>query len=112
VFLAGGIVAQSLFFRVARQWRMHFGSVALDTARERARVVCERLLIGMLVVGSFTAGSMGAFLLFAWPPLTGPIILGYLLAFILVRLSLTATRFFIAPGGARMRLLQDASAND
>ena len=105
VFLAGGIVAQSLFFRVARQWRMHFGGVALDTARERARVVCERLLIGMLVVASFTAGSMGAFLLFAWPPLTGPIILGYLLAFVLVRLGLAATHFFLAPGADRMRLV-------
>ena len=105
VFLAGGLVAQSLFFRVARPWRMHFGAVALGTARERARVVSERLLIGMLVVAAFAAGSMGAFLLFAWPPLTGPIILGYLLAFLLVRLSLTATRFFLAPGAPRMRLV-------
>ena len=71
VFLAGGIVGQSLFFRLARPWRMHFGAVTLDTARERARVVSERLLIGMLVVAAFAAGSMGAFLLFAWPPLTG-----------------------------------------
>jgi small-conductance mechanosensitive channel len=105
VFLAGGIVGQSLFFRLARPWRMHFGAVTLDTARERARVVSERLLIGMLVVASFAAGSMGAFLLFAWPPLTGSIILGYLLAFVLVRLSLAATRFFLAPGADRMRLV-------
>jgi small-conductance mechanosensitive channel len=105
VFLAGGIVGQSLFFRLARTWRMHFGEVTLDTARERARVVSERLLIGMLVVAAFAAGSMGAFLLFAWPPLTGSIILGYLLAFVLVRVSLAATRFFLAPGADRMRLV-------
>jgi small-conductance mechanosensitive channel len=105
VFLAGGFIAQYLFFRLARPWRMHFGAVTLDTARERARVVSERLLIGMLVVASFAAGSMGAFLLFAWPPLTGSIILGYLLAFVLVRLSLAVTRFFLAPGAARMRLV-------
>lgn len=105
VFLAGGILAQSLFFHLARSWRTHLGEATLHTARQRAHVVGERLLVGILVTAAFAAGSMGAFLLFAWPPLTGPIILGYLLAFLLVRLSLTATRFFIAPGGARMRLL-------
>jgi small-conductance mechanosensitive channel len=84
---------------------MHLGAMTLDTARERARAASERLLFGMLVVAAFAAGSMGTFLLFAWPPLTGPIILGYLLAFVLVRLSLTATRFFLAPGGPRMRLV-------
>jgi len=105
VFLAGGIVAQYLLFRLSRRWRMHFNAVTLDTARERAWVDTERLLFAMLVVASFAAGSMGAFLLFAWPPLTGPIILGYLLAFLLVRLSLAATRFFLAPGAPRMRLV-------
>lgn len=105
VFLAGGIGAQYLFFRLALPWRMHFGAVSLDTARQRASVVSERLLFGTLIVAAFAAGSMGAFLLFAWPPLTGPIILGYLLAFVLVRLSLTATRFFLAPGADRMRLV-------
>jgi small-conductance mechanosensitive channel len=105
VFLAGGIVAQHLFFRFALPWRVHFGAVTLNTARQRASVVSERLLFGTLSVAAFAAGSMGAFLLFAWPPLTGPIILGYLLAFLLVRLSLTATRFFLAPGADRMRLI-------
>src|SRR4029077_12255121 len=94
----GGIAAQCLFFRLARQWRTHIGAMTLDTARERARVASERLLVGMLVTAAFAAGSMGAFLLFAWPPLTGPIILGYLLAFLLVRLCLTETRLFFSPG--------------
>jgi small-conductance mechanosensitive channel len=105
IFLVSGIVAQHLFFRVTRPWRVHFDALTLNTARERARVVSERLVFATLVVAAFAAGSMGAFLLFAWPPLTGPIILGYLLAFLLVRLSLTATRFFIAPGAPRLRLV-------
>ena len=105
VFLAGGIIAQYLFFRLARPWRTHFDAVTLDTVRQRASVVSERLLFATLNVASFTAGSMGAFLLFAWPPLTGSIVLGYLLAFVLVRLSLTAARFFLAPGADRMRLV-------
>jgi small-conductance mechanosensitive channel len=106
VFLVGGSIARYLFFHLARPWRMHLGAMTLDTAPERARAASERLLFGMLIVAAFAAGSMGAFLLFAWPPLTGAIILGYLLAFVLVRLSLTATRFFLAPGGPRMRLVQ------
>jgi small-conductance mechanosensitive channel len=105
VFLAGGMGAQYLLFRLARPWRTHFDALTLTTARARARTVSERMLFGMLLVGAFAAGSMGAFLLFAWPPLTGSIILGYLLAFLLVRLSLTATRFFLAPGAERLRLV-------
>jgi small-conductance mechanosensitive channel len=105
VFLAGGIGAQWLFFRLARPWRAHFEALTLTTRHERARAASERLLFGTLLIGVFAAGSMGAFLLFAWPPLTGSIILGYLLAFLATRLSLTATRFFLAPGAPRLRLV-------
>src|SRR5271166_1326839 len=104
VFLAGGIGAQMLFFRLMRPWREHFNTLTLATPRERASAVSERLLFGTLIIVAFAAGSMGAFLLFAWPPLTGSIILGYLLAFLVVRLGLTATRFFLAPTAERLRL--------
>jgi small-conductance mechanosensitive channel len=106
VFLAGGIVARWLLFRAARRWRAHFDELALATAWERARAAVERLVFGLLLIGAFAAGSMGAFLLFTWPPATGSIILGYLLAFTATRLSLTATRFFLAPGAERLRLVR------
>lgn len=105
VFLAGGIGARMLFFYLARPWLAHFNTIRLSTPRERAAAVGQRLLFGTLVIASFAAGSMGAFLLFRWPPLTGPIILGYLLAFVAIRLSLTTTRFFFAPGAEHLRLL-------
>jgi small-conductance mechanosensitive channel len=105
MFVAGGIGAQFLFLRLARPWRAHFGALALATPRERAAALCERLLFGTLIIAVFAAGSMGAFLLFSWPPLTGSIILGYLLAFLLIRLGLTTTRFFLAPGAEHLRLL-------
>ncbi len=97
VFLAAGIGAQALFLWAARPWRVHFGTLSLATARDRIAAVCERLVFATLVIAAFAAGSMGAYLLFAWPPLTGSIILGYLLAFLAIRLSLTATRFFLPP---------------
>jgi small-conductance mechanosensitive channel len=106
VFLAGGIGAQWLFYSFSRPWRAHFSVLALTTARDRARAVRERALFGTLLIGAFAAGSMGAFLLFVWPPLTGSIILGYLFASLLTRLSLTATRFFLAPGAERLRLVR------
>ena len=68
-------------------------------------MVCERLLFVMLIIAVSAAGSMGTFLLFAWPPLTGSIILGYLLAFLAIRLGMTATRFFLAPSAERLRLV-------
>ena len=105
VFLAGGIGARALFFYLARPWLAHFNAMKLSTPRERATAVGERLLFGTLIIASFAAGSMGAFLLFRWPPLTGPIILGYLLAFLTIRLSLTATRFFFSPGAEHLRLV-------
>jgi moderate conductance mechanosensitive channel len=105
VFLAGGIGAQRLLFHAARRWRAHFNDLALATAWERARAAVERLVFGLLIIGAFAAGSMGAFLLFSWPPATGSIILGYLLAFTAARLGLTATRFFLAPGAERLRLV-------
>jgi small-conductance mechanosensitive channel len=103
VFLAGGIGTQMLFYRLARPWREHFNALTLANPRERAAAVCERLLFATLIIAAFTAGSMGAFLLFEWPPLTGSIILGYLLAFLVVRLAATSTRFFLAPSAERLR---------
>jgi small-conductance mechanosensitive channel len=105
-FLAGGIGVQRLFYHSAKRWRAHLGALTLSTARYRAKAAAERLIFGTLLIGAFAAGSMGAFLLFAWPPATGSIILGYLLAFLTVRLSLTVTRFFLAPGAERLRLVR------
>jgi moderate conductance mechanosensitive channel len=105
VFLAGAVGAQRLLFHLARHWRAHFDALTLATPRERAVAAGERLLFGTLMIATYAAGGMGAFLLFAWPPLTGSIILGYLLAFLTIRLALTVTRFFLAPGAERLRLV-------
>ena len=105
VFVAGGIAAQFLFLRLARPWRAHFGVLTLETPRQRLSAVCERLVFVILIIAVSAAGSMGTFLLFAWPPLTGSIILGYLLAFLAIRLGKTVIRFFLAPNAERLRLV-------
>ena len=111
VFLAAGIGAQMLFLWAARPWRVHFGTLTLATPRDRIAAVVERAAFATLVIAAFAAGSMGAYLLFAWPPLTGSIILGYLLAFLAIRLSLTATRFFLAPTAEHLRLVPVSKTN-
>ena len=65
---------------------------------------------GLLVLLAFAVGSIGAFLLFDWPPLLKQIVLGYLLVFLIVRLVLVLGRFLLAPGAERFRLVPMATA--
>jgi small-conductance mechanosensitive channel len=61
------------------------------------------------MVAAFAIGSVGAFLALDWPPLLHEIGLGYLLAFLALRLALVAGRFLLAPGGERFRILPMAT---
>ena len=104
-FVAGGLVAQWLFRFAARPWLAHFDHHDVATLEHRLTVLVERLAFAILSLGAFAAGSMGTFLLFSWPASSGMIILGYLWATLLVRLSLAVSRFFLAPGAERLRLV-------
>jgi small-conductance mechanosensitive channel len=104
-FVAGGIAAQRLFLFAARPWLAHFDRLNVATLEHRLEVLAERLAFAILLVGAFAAGSMGTFLLFSWPASSGSMILGYLWATLLIRLSHTVSRFFLAPGAERLRLV-------
>ncbi len=104
-FVAGGIAAQRLFLLAARPWLAHFDRHDVATLQHRLAIVGERLAFGILLLGIFVAGSMGTFLLFSWPASSGSTILGYLWATLLIRLSHTLSRFFLAPGAERWRLV-------
>ena len=104
-FVAGGIAAQRLFRFAARPWLAHFDRHDVATLGHRLAVLVERLAFAILVLGTFAAGSMGTFLLFSWPASSGSMILGYLWATLVVRLSQTVSRFLIAPGAERLRLV-------
>jgi hypothetical protein len=60
---------------------------------------------------AFAIGSVGAFLLFEWPPLLKQIVLAYLLVFLIVRLVLVLGRFLLAPGAERFRIVPMATAS-
>src|SRR3546814_4223597 len=68
-------------------------------------LVAVRLAYGVGIVAAFAIGSVGAFLVFDWPPLLRQIVLAYLLAFLTLRVALTFSRFFLAPGGERFRVV-------
>ena len=104
-FVAGGIAAQRLFLFAARPWLAHFDRLDVATLEHRLAVLVERLAFAVLLLGTFAAGSMGTFLLFSWPASSGSMILGYLWATLVIRLSHTVSRFFLAPGAERLRLV-------
>ena len=58
---------------------------------------------------AFAIGSVGAFLLFEWPPLLKEIVLAYLMVFLIVRLVLVLGRFLLAPGAERFRVIPMAT---
>jgi hypothetical protein len=65
---------------------------------DRLRAVAMRLAFGAGLVAAFALGSVGAFLAFDWPPLLREIVLGYLLAFLALRLALVVGGFLLSPG--------------
>ncbi len=104
-FVALGFGAEWLYYRVAAPLETWIIALPLDTARQRVRAIGVRLAYAIGMVASFALGSVGAFLLFDWPLLLKEILLGYLLAFLCLRLALVAGRFLLAPGGERFRIL-------
>src|SRR5262245_12850943 len=109
-FVALGFGIEWLFRRVTRGVQTWIVHVPLDTVGERLRAVAIRLAFGLGLVASFAVGSVGAFLLFDWPPLLREIVLGYLVAFLITRLALVLTRFLLAPGGERFRIVPMSTA--
>ena len=68
-FVGAGLVAEWLFLRGTRRLRRG----VLGAPRRRSAAVCARsalrLLLALVSVVMFAAASLGAFLLFDWPPL-------------------------------------------
>lgn len=70
----------------------------MEKVSQRVISLVARLVYGVLLVAAFGIGSIGAFLIFDWPPLLRELLLGYLLAFLGFWLAVVASRFLLAPG--------------
>ena len=86
------------FMRGARNWIIN---TEFPSVGDRLRAMMARLAYGIGWTTSFAIGSVGAFLCFNWPPLLREIVLGYLVAFLCLRLARVFAGFLLAPGGGR-----------
>lgn len=108
-FVGLGFGLERLFWLVTPSFRRRTIATSLDTVEERLRAAGRRVLYGLGLLLSFAGGSVGAFLLFDWPPLLQQTVLSYLLVFLVIRLTLLAGRFMLAPGAERFRLMPVAT---
>ncbi|MFO0996154.1 MAG: mechanosensitive ion channel family protein [Alphaproteobacteria bacterium] len=104
-FLALGVGAEQLYYRILASVERWIVTLPLETVQQRLRAISVRLAFGTGIVAAFAIGSIGAFLALDWPPLLREIVLGYLIAIVAVRLVLAFGRFLLAPGGERFRIL-------
>ena len=103
VFVGLGFGAEWLFVRATarlRSWIL--GLPSTETIGQRLTAMLARLVYGAALVSVFGLASVGAFLIFDWPPLLREILLRYLLAFLGLRLALVVSRFLLAPGTAEV----------
>jgi small-conductance mechanosensitive channel len=105
VFLGCGFLAEWLLRRLLSGVQRWFVGISLQTVGDRLRAAAIRLAFAAGLVLAFGIGSVGAFLLFEWPPFLREIVLAYLLALLILRMVLAFGRFAIAPGGERFRLV-------
>jgi small-conductance mechanosensitive channel len=105
VFVGLGFGAERFYHWIGKGAYAYIIALKLDTVAQRLRAVAIRLAYGLGMVASFAVGSVGGFLALDWPPLLREIVLGYLMAFLVLQLTLVAARFFLAPGADRFRIL-------
>ena len=87
MFLGLGILVERLYWRATTGFRQRLIAMQLDTVEARLKAVGLRLAFGLGWIGSFAVGSLGAFLLFDWPPLLHGLIARVLLVVIVVWLT-------------------------
>ena len=99
LFVGLGFGVEWLFWRATTRFQARIDSLTLDTVRQRLLAVGMRFALGIGGIASFALGSFCAFLAFEWPSFLKQLVLGYLAAFLVLRLVVGIARFLLAPGG-------------
>ncbi|MCB1744471.1 MAG: hypothetical protein KDK91_29155, partial [Gammaproteobacteria bacterium] len=110
VFLFVGCGLEWLYWRY-----MQLGLRRLELSRPLGLGMIVRWALaraGMLLGGAllFALGCIGTFAAFDWPPLVGELVLSLLLAVVIVRVVMVATRFVFAPRADTLRLVPLSTA--
>jgi small-conductance mechanosensitive channel len=98
-FVALGAGTEWLFRKVTARPQQRVVGMPMETVPERMRTIGLRLAFGLSEVAIFGLGSIGAFLVFYWPPLLHRVVLVCLIAAVVLRLALVLGRFLLAPDG-------------
>jgi moderate conductance mechanosensitive channel len=104
-FAALGFGLEALYLRATRRVRIRLEEARPASVAERLRTFGIRFTFALSVVAVFALGSVGAFLALQWPPLLREIVVGYLTAFVALRLTLMGARFLLAPGAPQLRIV-------
>jgi small-conductance mechanosensitive channel len=97
--LGVGFGAEWLYRRATSGIAAWIAGLQPQIVAERLRAMTASLALGLGAVLVFAAASIGVFLAFAWPPLLGSTVVGYLVAFLILRVAWVLGRFLLAPGG-------------
>jgi moderate conductance mechanosensitive channel len=117
LFAALGYGLERLAWMASPKLRQWIGDQPRVTALDRVRLLGARTAYGFGLVGVFLIGSIGAFVLIEWPPLTRAVVIGLLLAIVMIRaisiigqvIFSRVTRWF--KGGQAFRLLPISDAD-
>ncbi|SKB97656.1 Small-conductance mechanosensitive channel [Bosea thiooxidans] len=96
-FLILGLGAERLCWALSAHYRASLGNRPVLSVKERFRTAGLRLATLIAGIAIFAAGSLGAFLLFAWPPLLKQIMLALLVAVLITRGALALLDFAMFP---------------
>ncbi|MEX6506651.1 mechanosensitive ion channel family protein [Jiella sp. M17.18] len=109
LFLGSGIALERLLWWALAGMRRAMIVRPVRTAEERLSAAAVRFGYGLIMVTGFAAGSLGVFLLFDWPQHLGRLLLLSLQLAVIVRLVQLLSRFLIAPGAERFRIVPMAT---
>jgi small-conductance mechanosensitive channel len=104
IFGALGFGAEWLFRSVTRRIHARLASHPLEmTVRDRLHVVAARFAFAVGRAAAFALGSVGLFLALDWNPILRGTVLGYLIAFVAIRVAAAIGDSLLAPDREHFR---------
>jgi moderate conductance mechanosensitive channel len=105
LFVALGFGVEWLFRKATQKIRERLDAHPLETVNDRLRVVAARFAFAIGLVAAFAIGSIGPFLALDWAPLFREMLLGYLVAFLVIRVAAIVGHLLLSPGHDRFRIV-------
>jgi small-conductance mechanosensitive channel len=105
LFVALGFGLEWLFRYLTRRARRRLEELPLATVRQRVHLAALRFAFAAGLVAAFALGTLGPVLVLDWAPLMREIVLGYLAAFLVLRIAVVLGNFLLAPDHERFRII-------